>query len=149
MAVVQLRNPTDGRTYFDAKKAAGKTPMEAIRALKRRLSNIVYAPMLADQKRREATGPGGHWGTTLQSNVTDLTPDAGSSDKAPGSGTGRTGRDGSAVRGGAALRVGDRQVRPRQQAPLARVAAILLATGTAVRRHGKDSRPPSRSPRPT
>ena len=81
MAVVQLRNPTEGRVYFDAKKAAGKTSMEAMRALKRRLSNVVYARMLADQKRREATGPGGHSGTTLQSNVTDLTPDVGSSDK--------------------------------------------------------------------
>jgi transposase len=81
MAVVQLRNPTEGRTYFDAKKAAGKTPMEAMRALKRRLSNVVYTQLLADQKRREATGPGGHSGTTLQSSVTDLTPDIGSSDK--------------------------------------------------------------------
>jgi transposase len=81
MAVVQLRNPTEGRAYFDAKKAAGKTSMEAMRALKRRLSNVVYAQMLADQKRREATGPGGHSGTTLQSSATDLTPDIGSSDK--------------------------------------------------------------------
>jgi transposase len=32
MAVVQLRNPTEGRAYFDAKKAAGKTSMEAMRA---------------------------------------------------------------------------------------------------------------------
>jgi transposase len=81
MAVVQLRHPTEGRAYFDAKKAAGKTPMEAMRALKRRLSNVVYAQMLTDQNRREATGPGGHSGTTLQSSVTDLTPDVGSSDK--------------------------------------------------------------------
>jgi transposase len=81
MAIVQLRNPTEGRTYFDAKKAAGKTSMEAMRALKRRLSNIVYAQILADQKRREETGPGGHSGTTLQSSVTDLTPDIGSSEK--------------------------------------------------------------------
>jgi transposase len=81
MAVVQLANPTEGRTYLDANKAAGKTPMEAIRALKRRPSNMVYAQMLADQKRREATSPGGHSGTTLQSSVTDLTPDIGSSDK--------------------------------------------------------------------
>ena len=81
MAVVQLRNPTEGRTYFDKKKAAGKTPMEAMRALKRRLSNVVYAQMLADQKRSEAAGPGGHSGTTFESGVTDLTPDIGSWDK--------------------------------------------------------------------
>jgi transposase len=81
MAVVQLRHPTQGRAYFDMKKASGKTPMEAMRALKRRLSNIVCAQMLTDQKRREAAGPGGHSGTTLPSSVTDLTPDIGSSDK--------------------------------------------------------------------
>jgi transposase len=81
MAVVQLRNPTEGRTYFDAKRAAGKTSMESMRALKRRLSNVVYARMVEDQNRHEAAGPGGHSGTTLQSSVTDLTPDIGSSDK--------------------------------------------------------------------
>jgi transposase len=81
MAAVQLRNRTVGRAYFDAKKAAGKTPMEAIRALKRRLSNLVYARMIQDQNRRQVTDPGGHSGTTLQSSVTDLTPDIGPSDK--------------------------------------------------------------------
>lgn len=81
MGIVQLRNPTAGRVYFGGKKAAGKTPMEAMRALKRRLSNVVYARMLADQLRREVAGPGGHSGTTLQSSVTGLTPDAGPSDK--------------------------------------------------------------------
>jgi transposase len=65
MAVVQLRNPAEGRVYFDARKAAGKTSMEAMRSLKRRLSNVVYARMLADQKRREAAGPGRQSGTTL------------------------------------------------------------------------------------
>ena len=85
MAVVQLRNATEGRAYFDAKKAAGKTSLEAMRALKRRLSNVVYARMAADQKRREAetpaAAPGGHSGTTLQSSVTGLTPHTGPSDK--------------------------------------------------------------------
>jgi transposase len=81
MAVVQLRHPTEGRTYFDAKKAAGKTSMEAMRALKRRLSNVVYTQMVTDQKQRKATGPGGQSGTTTDSCVTDLIPDIGSSDK--------------------------------------------------------------------
>jgi transposase len=81
MAIVQLRNPTEGRAYYDARKAAGKTSMEAMRCLKRRLSNIVYRQMLHDQDAAKATGPGGHSGTTLQSSVTDLTPDIGSSDK--------------------------------------------------------------------
>jgi transposase len=81
MAVVQLRNPTQGRAYFDAKKAAGKTSMEAMRALKRRLSNVAHARMVEDQKRRQVADPGGHSGTTVLSSVTDLTPDIGSSDK--------------------------------------------------------------------
>jgi transposase len=91
MAVVQLRTQTKGRVYFDAKKAAGKTPMEAMRALKRRLSNVVYARMVADHKRRQTADPGGHPGTTLQSSATDLTPDIGSSDKPlPGPATSKT-----------------------------------------------------------
>ena len=81
MAVVQLRNATEGRAYFDAKKAACKTSMESMRALKRRLSKVVYARMVEDHKRRETAGPRGHSGTTLKSSVTDLTPDIGSSDK--------------------------------------------------------------------
>ena len=90
MAVVQLRHRTEGRAYFDAKKSAGKTSMEAMRALKRRLSNVIYARMVADQNRRQAAGPGGHSGTTLQSSVTDLTPDIGPSDKPlPGPTTGQ------------------------------------------------------------
>ena len=58
MAVVQLRHHTEGRAYFDAKKAAGKTSMEAMRALKRRLSNVVYARMVVDQNRRRCGRPG-------------------------------------------------------------------------------------------
>ena len=82
MAAVQLRNATEGRAYYDAKKAAGRTSMEAMRALKRRLSNVVCRRMVHDQRAREAAGPGGHPGTTPHSSVTDLTPDIGSSDKA-------------------------------------------------------------------
>jgi transposase len=48
MATVQLRNPTEGRAYYDRKKAAGKTSMEAMRCLKRRLSDIVYRHMFDD-----------------------------------------------------------------------------------------------------
>jgi transposase len=81
MAIVQLRNPTEGRAYYDSRKAGGMPSMMAMRALKRRLSNVVYARMLADQKQREAAGPGGQPGTTTCSSVTDLTPDIGSSEK--------------------------------------------------------------------
>ena len=57
MAVVQLRNPTEGRAYYDRKDAAGKTSMEAMRCLKRRLSDVVYRQMIADA-RAAADGPG-------------------------------------------------------------------------------------------
>src|SRR5215469_7424991 len=81
MAVVQLRHrDSEGRAYYDRKVAAGKTPMEAMRALKRRLSDIVFRQIMADARAAQ-TGPGGHTGTTLQSSVTGLTPVAGSSDK--------------------------------------------------------------------
>jgi transposase len=81
MAIVQMRNQTEGRAHYDARKAGGKTSMEAMRCLKRRLSNVVYRQMLRDQDTARAAGPGGHSGTALQSCVTDLTPDVGSSDK--------------------------------------------------------------------
>ncbi|MBS2937721.1 IS110 family transposase [Nocardioides sp. J2M5] len=70
MARVQLRNPTEGRAYYDRKKAAGKAPMEAMRCVKRRLSDIVYQTMLNDAVRTTKaptstttrTGPGGQRG---------------------------------------------------------------------------------------
>ena len=42
MAVVQLRHDTPGRAYYRRRLAEGKTPMEAMRALQRRLSDVVY-----------------------------------------------------------------------------------------------------------
>ena len=81
MATVQLRNPTEGRAYFDRKKASGKTPMEAMRCLKRRLSDIVYRHMVNDAITHAVTGPGGQWDTTTDSSVTGSHPHAGSSDK--------------------------------------------------------------------
>ena len=81
MATVQLRNPTEGRAYFDHKTASGKTNMEAMRALKRRLSDIVYRHMVNDAVSHVVTGPGGHRGTTTDSSATDSHPIAGSSDK--------------------------------------------------------------------
>jgi transposase len=80
MAVVQLRNPTEGRAYYDRKVAAGKTPMEAMRALKRRLSDIVYRQMITDA-RAAVTGPGGHVGAATGSSAAGLHPSAGTSEK--------------------------------------------------------------------
>ena len=50
--VSQLRNPSEGRDYYEKKIAEGKTTKEAIRALKRRISDVVYRGLLADAKRR-------------------------------------------------------------------------------------------------
>jgi transposase len=87
MAVVQLRNPTEGRAYYDRKVAAGKTPREAMRALKRRLSDLVYHQMIADA-RAAATGPGGHRGAATGSSAAGSNPSTGSSDKSlPGPAT--------------------------------------------------------------
>jgi transposase len=80
MAINQLRSDTEGRRYYDRKVAAGKTKMEAMRCLKRRLSDIVYNQMRNDAKIAK-TGPGGHPGTTLQSSVADSHPDIDTSDQ--------------------------------------------------------------------
>jgi len=81
MAVVQLRNRTEGRAYYDRKVAAGKSPNEAMRCLKRRLSDIVYRALLDDYVTAKATGPGGHRGTTHQSSVAGSHPHTSTSDK--------------------------------------------------------------------
>ena len=80
MATVQLRNATEGRAYYDRKKASGKTSMESMRCLKRRLSDIVYRHMV-DDAVRTMTGPGGHGGTSTKSSVTGSHPHTGSSDQ--------------------------------------------------------------------
>jgi transposase len=51
IAICQLRHPGAGRDYYDRKRAEGKSTKEAIRALKRRLSDIVYRTMIADARR--------------------------------------------------------------------------------------------------
>jgi transposase len=81
MAVVQLRNPTEGREFFDRTKARGKTSNEAMRLLKRRLSDIVYRTLVNDAARHMATGPGGQPGNDSDSSATGSQPDTGSSDK--------------------------------------------------------------------
>jgi hypothetical protein len=95
MAIVQLRNDTEGRACYRRKLAAGKTSMEAIRCLKRRLSDQVYRQMINDA-RASATGPGGHTGTATGSSVADFNPGAGTSEKSlPGGRMARTGRPSS------------------------------------------------------
>jgi len=49
-AVTQIRHDTPGRIYYDKKQAEGKTRKEALRALKRRISNVVCQRLVADQQ---------------------------------------------------------------------------------------------------
>jgi transposase len=49
-AVTQIRHDTAGRVYYDKKQAEGKTRKEALRALKRRISDVVYRRHVADQQ---------------------------------------------------------------------------------------------------
>ena len=79
-AVTQLRLDTDGRAYYRRKRAAGKKPMEAMRCLKRRISDAVYRQLLADAERLSA-GPEGHCGATQESSAVDLTPHIDTSDQ--------------------------------------------------------------------
>jgi len=64
-AVTQVRfSHTQGRGYYERKLAQGKTRKEALRALKRRISDAVYAAMVADARRdsQASGGPGGQTG---------------------------------------------------------------------------------------
>ena len=54
IAVSQLRNDTPGRVYYDRKIAEGKTSKEAIRALKQRISDVVYRHLTADARQAAA-----------------------------------------------------------------------------------------------
>lgn len=82
MARVQLRNQTLGREYYDRKKADGKAPMEAMRCVKRRLSDIVFQTMLNDSLATSPrTGPGGQRGNDSESSATGSHPRTSSSDK--------------------------------------------------------------------
>ncbi|MFJ9777663.1 IS110 family transposase [Kitasatospora sp. NPDC101157] len=54
IAVVQIRDGGRGQEYYLRKIAEGKTPSEARRALKRRLSNVVYRIMKRDHRTQLA-----------------------------------------------------------------------------------------------
>jgi transposase len=76
---------SEGRAYYDKKVAEGKTHKEALRSLKRRISDAIFACLLADARRagqRSArTAREGNGGTTLTPARPAHTPNAGSSDK--------------------------------------------------------------------
>ena len=51
IAVTQVRNDTPGRAYYLRKQAEGHSRKEAMRALKRRISNAVYRELVLDSRR--------------------------------------------------------------------------------------------------
>ena len=85
-AITQIRHKhSDGRAYYEKKLAEGKTHKEALRSLKRRISDAIFARLLADT-RRAGQRPArrareGNRGTTLTPARPAHTPNAGSSDK--------------------------------------------------------------------
>ncbi len=70
-ALCQSRMPGEGQDYYRRKRTAGKTHLEALRCLKRRLSDVVYRHLLNDLA---AKSPGGQAGASLQSSAADLVP---------------------------------------------------------------------------
>ena len=73
-AVTQIRNRgTEGRTYYDRKLAEGMTGKCALRALKRKISDALYAHMIDDVRQHE--GPGGQSGNDSVSSAASSHPD--------------------------------------------------------------------------
>ncbi len=84
-ATTQLRHDTEGRAYYRRKLAAGKSRAEAMRCLKRRISDALYRQLRADARAAITSdmdaGPGGHSGASLHSSATGLHPHTGTSDQ--------------------------------------------------------------------
>jgi transposase len=57
MAMVQVRRPSTGQAYYRRKLAEGKSPKEAPRCLKRRLSDAVYRCLVIDRRSNAAAAP--------------------------------------------------------------------------------------------
>ena len=84
-AATQIRLDTPGRAYYRRKLAAGKTRAEAMRCLKRRISDALYRQLIADARAAaQATieaGPGGHRGASHESSAAGSHPHTGTSDQ--------------------------------------------------------------------
>jgi len=84
-AASQIRLDIPGRAYYRRKLAAGKTPMEAMRCLKRRISNAVYRQLVADARVIRPpmvnAGPGGHCGASQESSAAGSNPLTDTSDQ--------------------------------------------------------------------
>ena len=84
-AIIQIGDKhSPGRTYYDKKIAEGRTHKDALRSLKRRISDTIYARLQADARqtaKAREKGPGGQPGNDSDSSAADSHRDTSSSDK--------------------------------------------------------------------
>jgi hypothetical protein len=84
-ATTQIRLDTEGRAYYRRKLNAGKSRAEAMRCLKRRISDALYRQLRTDANRASLegidAGPGGHCGASHQSSAAGFRPHTGTSDQ--------------------------------------------------------------------
>ena len=84
-AACQIRVDSPGRAYYRRKLAAGKTKREAMRCLKRRISDAIFRQLVIDAEpaRIESVdaGPGGHRGAPHVSSAAGSNPPTGTSDQ--------------------------------------------------------------------
>jgi len=75
-AITQIRNDTPGRDYYRRKLAAGKSTKEALRCLKRRISDAVWRQLQVDRspdQTQDQSWP--RWPSTRQHNPSYRSPD--------------------------------------------------------------------------
>ena len=85
-ATTQIRLDTPGRAYYRRKLAAGKTRAEAMRCLKRRISDALYRQLRTDAKTRSAAAAWtrvreGTAGRHIKSSAAGSHPHTGTSDQ--------------------------------------------------------------------
>ena len=75
-AITQLRHKhSEGRAYYDKKAAEGKTRKEALRSLKRKVSDAIFARLQADARQARESGPGGQPGNGSDSSAASSHPE--------------------------------------------------------------------------
>jgi transposase len=75
-ALTQIRYPdTVGRSYYNRKISEGMKHKSALRALKRKISDTIYAHLMNDARHRASQDPGGQSGNDSASSATGSHPE--------------------------------------------------------------------------
>jgi transposase len=75
-AITQLRHQhSEGRAYYDKKVSEGKTRKEALRSLKRKISDAIFARLQEDARQARTKGPGGQPGNGSDSSAASSHPE--------------------------------------------------------------------------